>query len=108
MRVEYDKESDSAYIYIKDEIIYILFGEFSDIKGNWILEMIEKFYSNLVKYDNVSLLVDDIEIEEFKKKFDIIEDFILSESLKIDFQFFQFFQDFPLILNIICIHLDIS
>lgn len=78
-----DNLMKKCQFYNKDEIIYILYGLFSDKRGNWILEMIEKFYSNLIKHDDLFEL-SNIKIRELKKKFELIEDFIIHDSSKIE------------------------
>ena len=53
--------NEKCQFYVKDNIIYLVYGIFTDKKGRWILEQMAKFYSELVQNKDVDNL------EKFEK-----------------------------------------
>jgi len=73
---------EKCQFYVKDKIIYLVYGKFPDKKGKWLLEQMSNNYSELVGNRNVDELnkFDKYEIEsEFKKR----AKFILEEYVNL-------------------------
>ena len=77
---------------VKEGIIYLVYGVFPDKKGKWILEQMQKHFSELIKGKNVDNLPK-LEKHQIKSKFDGIIKFILKEYLKLQDVFSD--QDIP-------------
>ncbi|MBY8992391.1 MAG: hypothetical protein KGD58_16715 [Candidatus Lokiarchaeota archaeon] len=79
---------EKCQFFVKDEIIYLVYGKFPDKKGKWLLEQMSNNYSELVRGKDVNNLpkFEKYQIElEFKKR----TNFILMEYLKLQ----EFFSD---------------
>lgn len=63
-------EKEKGQFFVKNDIIYIVYGAFPDKKGKWILEQMAKYYSELVKDKDVNDLKK-IDKFEINKKFEI-------------------------------------
>ena len=77
---EEKKTEEKCQFYVKDEIIYLVYGKFPDKKGKWLLEQIANNYSELVRGKDVNNLkkFEQYQIElEFEKR----TNFILKEYL---------------------------
>ncbi len=48
-----NNEEEKCQFFVKNEIIYIIYGSFPDKKGGWILEQMAKHYNELVMGKNV-------------------------------------------------------
>ncbi|MFX0148407.1 MAG: hypothetical protein ACFE8E_11770, partial [Candidatus Hodarchaeota archaeon] len=48
-----DNINEKCQFYVKDNIIYLVYGIFPDKKGKWILEQMAKYYSELVQNKDV-------------------------------------------------------
>jgi len=78
--------------FCKDNIIYLVYGEFPDKKGKWILEQMAKYFSELIKDQDVDNL-DKMVKHQIEKKFNGIIKFILEEYMKLQDVFSD--QDIP-------------
>ncbi len=74
-------EKEKCQFYCKNNIIYIVYGLFPDKKGKWLLEQMEKHYSELVQGKNVDAF-DKLEKHQIDLKFKSVLEFILKEYLK--------------------------
>ena len=59
---------EKCQFYVKDEIIYLVYGKFPDKKGKWLLEQMSNNYSNLVKGKDVNNL-NRIDSDKIERKF---------------------------------------
>jgi len=75
-------EEEKCQFFVKNELIYIVYGVFPDKKGKWILEQMAKYYSELVKGKDVNNL-SNIEEYDINKKFKGRVRFILKEYLQL-------------------------
>ncbi len=79
--VSEEKETkEKCQFYVKDEIIYLVYGKFPDKKGKWLLEQMSNYFSELVRGKDVNNLkkFEKYQIElEFEKR----TNFILKEYL---------------------------
>ncbi|MBY8981940.1 MAG: hypothetical protein KGD57_03265 [Candidatus Lokiarchaeota archaeon] len=73
---------ENCQFYEKDGIIYLVYGEFPDKKGKWLLEQMAKYYTELIEDRNVDKL-DKLEKHEINIKFKRIINFILQEYYKL-------------------------
>ena len=69
---------EKCQFLVKDNLIYIVFGNFPDKKGKWILEQMDKYYSELVKKRDVDDLTE-TERYEIERKFTGPANFIIKE-----------------------------
>jgi hypothetical protein len=79
---EEKKTEEKCQFYVKDEIIYLVYGKFPDKKGKWILEQMSQNFSEIVKGRDVNDLkkFEKYQIElEFQKR----TNFILKEYLQL-------------------------
>jgi hypothetical protein len=81
LSVEDDTE-EKCQFYVKDEIIYIVYGKFPDKKGKWLLEQMSNNYSELIKDKDVNSL-DKLESYQIEREFNSRTNFILREYLKL-------------------------
>ena len=79
--VEQDTE-EKCQFYVKNDIIYIVYGKFPDKKGKWLLEQMSNNYSELVRGKDVNNL-DKLESYQIEKEFKRRAKFILTEYLKL-------------------------
>ncbi len=77
-----NKREEKAQFFIKDNIIYLIYGMFPDKKGKWLLEQIAKHFSELVKGKDVNNL-DKLEKYNIESRFNGVAKFILEEYLKL-------------------------
>ncbi|MFX0056828.1 MAG: hypothetical protein ACFE85_02675 [Candidatus Hodarchaeota archaeon] len=87
-----DYKEEKGQFYVKNGIIYIVYGVFPDKKGKWILEQMAKFYSDLVKGKDVNNL-NKLEESEIKRDYRGILKSILKEYLALQDVFTD--QDLP-------------
>ncbi|MBY8987098.1 MAG: hypothetical protein KGD61_01500 [Candidatus Lokiarchaeota archaeon] len=61
-----NNETDKCQFFEKNNIIYLLYGRFPDIKGKWVLEQMAKYFSDLVSGKDVNNLskIDKYDIEK--------------------------------------------
>ena len=76
-----DNEKEKCQWFVKDAIIYIVYGSFPDKKGKWLLEHMATNFSELVAGKDVNNL-DKLEKYNINLKFDGRTKFILKEYLK--------------------------
>jgi hypothetical protein len=69
---------EKCQFLVKDNLIYVVFGNFPDKKGKWILEQMVKYYSELVRYIDVDKLKEP-ERYEIERKFKGPAHFIIKE-----------------------------
>jgi uncharacterized Zn finger protein (UPF0148 family) len=77
-----NKEKEKCQWYVKNNIIYIVYGVFPDKKGKWILEQMSNHFSELIQNKDVDHL-EKFEKYEIEKKFSSRINFILREYLKL-------------------------
>ena len=73
---------EKCQFYVKNDIIYIVYGKFPDKKGKWLLEQMSNNYSELVRGKDVNSL-DKLESYQIEKEFKRRTKFILTEYLKL-------------------------
>lgn len=77
---------EKCQFYVKNDIIYIVYGKFPDKKGKWLLEQMSNYYSktvsDLVGDKDVNNL-DRLESDKIKRKFRGATKLILIEYLKL-------------------------
>ena len=77
---------EKCQFYVKNDIIYIVYGRFPDKKGKWLLEQMSNYYSktvsDLVGDKDVNNL-DRLESDKIKRKFRGATKLILTEYLKL-------------------------
>lgn len=78
---EENNVEEKCQFYVKDEIIYLVYGRFPDKKGKWLLEQMSNNFSDLVKGKDVNNL-DRIDSDKIKRKFRGATKLILTEYLK--------------------------
>ncbi|MFX0017530.1 MAG: GTP-binding protein [Candidatus Hermodarchaeota archaeon] len=71
---------EKCHFYVKDEIIYIVYGVFPDKKGKWMLEQMANYYSELVRGKDVNNL-SKLEKSNINHKFIGLLKFMLNEYL---------------------------
>jgi acyl carrier protein len=64
-----DGEEDKCQFFVKNEIIYIIYGKFPDKKGKYFLEQMANFYGELVRDKDVNNL-NKLEKHEIDRKFE--------------------------------------
>jgi len=69
---------EKCQFYVKNDIIYIVYGKFPDKKGKWLLEQMSNNYSELVRDKDVNSL-DKLESYQIEKEFRRRAKFILNE-----------------------------
>ncbi|MHA2269419.1 MAG: hypothetical protein ACXAB8_16595 [Promethearchaeota archaeon] len=83
---EEDNTEEKCQFYVKDEIIYLAYGNFPDKKGKWLLEQMSINFvdikDDLVGKKDVNQL-NKIEINEIQYEFKKRTNFILKEYLKL-------------------------
>ena len=79
---EEDNTEEKCQFYVKNEIIYIVYGRFPDKKGKWLLEQMSNNYADLTKGKDVNKL-DKLEMYQIELEFKKRAKFILSEYLKL-------------------------
>ncbi|MFX0032620.1 MAG: hypothetical protein ACFE8V_08425 [Promethearchaeota archaeon] len=70
-----DNINEKCQFYVKENIIYLVYGIFPDKKGKWILEQMAKYYSELVQNKDVDNLekLEKNEIDfEFKRRLNYV------------------------------------
>ena len=78
-----DKEiEEKCQFYVKNDIIYMVYGIFPDKKGKWILEQMAKYYSELVRGKDVNNLPK-LEKRNIDHKFKGLVKFMLNEYLSL-------------------------
>ncbi|MFW9898146.1 MAG: hypothetical protein ACFFDO_02650 [Candidatus Thorarchaeota archaeon] len=87
-----NNEKEKCQFFVKNNIIYIVYGLFPDKKGKWLLEQMANHFSDLVKGNNVDQL-EKFEKFEIEREFNRRIKFILSEYLKMQEIFSD--QDIP-------------
>ncbi|MHA1986057.1 MAG: hypothetical protein ACW98D_05395 [Promethearchaeota archaeon] len=83
-----EKTEDKCQFFVKDEIIYLVYGRFPDKKGNWLLDQmsvnlnstIEKLFGEKKDVNQLNK----IELNEFQYEFKKRANLILKEYLKLD------------------------
>jgi len=73
-----NNDEEKCQFFVKNDIIYIVYGSFPDKKGGWILEQMAKHYNELVMSKNVNQL-EKLEKYQIETKFKGITKFILNE-----------------------------
>ncbi|MFX0180726.1 MAG: hypothetical protein ACFE78_11080, partial [Candidatus Hodarchaeota archaeon] len=73
---------EKCQFYVKDEIIYIVYGIFPDKKGKWILDQMAKYYSELIRGKDVDNLPK-LEKRNINHKFKGLVKFMLNEYLSL-------------------------
>ena len=76
-----DNEKEKCQFFVKNGIIYIVYGIFPDKKGKWLLEQMEKSYSELVIGKDVDAL-EKFDKYQIESKFKSVLKFILTEYVK--------------------------
>jgi len=71
---------EKCHFYVKDNLIYIVYGVFPDKKGKWMLEQMAKYYSELVREKEVDKLPK-LEKRNINHKFKGLLKFMLNEYL---------------------------
>jgi len=74
-------ETEKCQFFTKNNIIYILYGQFPDKKGKWLLEQMAKHYDELVLGKDFNNL-EKLDKHQIDLKFNSIIKFILVEYLK--------------------------
>lgn len=69
---------EKCQFYQREDIIYVVYGEFPDKKGKWILEQMANHYSQLVEEKDVDNL-EKFEKYQINNKFEGMVNFILKE-----------------------------
>ncbi len=76
-----ENEQEKCQFFVKDNIIYIAYGIFPDKKGKWLLEQMEKNFSELVIEKDVDKL-EKFEKYQIESKFKSRLNYILKEYVK--------------------------
>jgi hypothetical protein len=79
--ISQELEKEKCQFFVKDNIIYIVYGIFPDKKGKWLLEQMAKHYSDLVGGKDVDNL-EKYEKYQIETKFSSVLKFILKEYVK--------------------------
>jgi len=87
-----ENEKEKCQFYIKDNLIYLIYGAFPDKKGKWVLEQMAKHYNDLIRGKDVDQL-EKIDKYQIETKFEGIVKFILEDYLKMQEIFSD--QDIP-------------
>ncbi|MFX1278105.1 MAG: hypothetical protein ACFFA3_01725 [Promethearchaeota archaeon] len=83
---------EKCQFYVKDEIIYLVYGIFPDKKGKWILEQMSNNFSELIKGKDANDL-DKLDKYEIEREFEKRINYILKEYLTLQEVFSD--QDLP-------------
>jgi len=73
---------EKCQFYVKDDIIYLVYGRFPDKKGKWLLEQMSNNFSDLVGNKDVNNL-DKLESHQIERDFKGRTKLILTEYLKL-------------------------
>ena len=73
---------EKCQFYVRDGIVYLVYGKFPDKKGKWLLEQMSNHYFELVRNKDVEQL-DKFEKYQIEMEFHRRAKFILSEYLKL-------------------------
>ena len=73
---------EKCQFYVRDGIVYLVYGKFPDKKGKWLLEQMSNHYSELVRNKDVEQL-DKFEKYQIEMEFNRRAKFILSEYIKL-------------------------
>ena len=74
-----EKEGEKkCQFYVRNDIIYIIFGTFPDMQGKWFLEQMAKFYGELIAGKDVNNL-DKLDKHEIDRKFEARLNYINKE-----------------------------
>ena len=87
-----DNEKETCQFYIKDNVIYLIYGAFPDKKGKWVLEQMAKHFMDLTRGKDIDKL-EKIDKYQIENKFEGIVKFILEDYLKMQEIFSD--QDIP-------------
>ena len=79
---EEENTEEKCQFYVKDKIIYLVYGYFPDKKGKWLLEQMSNNYAELIRNKDVNQL-DKFEMYEIQLEFKKRAKFILNEYLKL-------------------------
>ncbi|MFW9822578.1 MAG: hypothetical protein ACFFE4_06570 [Candidatus Thorarchaeota archaeon] len=79
---EEENVEEKCQFFVKDEIIYIVFGNFPDKKGKWLLEQMSNNFVELTKNKDVNQL-NKFELNDIQFEFEKRKNFILNEYLKL-------------------------
>ncbi|MFW9879678.1 MAG: hypothetical protein ACFFG0_41920 [Candidatus Thorarchaeota archaeon] len=77
-----DNTEENCQFYVKDDIIYIVYGQFPDKKGKWLLEQMSNNFSELVREKDANSL-DKLESYQIEREFKRRTKLILTEYLKL-------------------------
>ena len=77
-----DDQEEKCQWYIKNNLIYMLYGIFPDKKGKWLLEQMSNNYNELTEGQDVNKL-DKLEMHRIEQKFKKRATYLLSEYLKL-------------------------
>ena len=87
-----NNEKEKCQWYVKDNIIYIVYGTFPDKKGKWLLESMSNYFSELVIGKDINNL-GKLERYEIQRAFEMRQKFLLEQYLKMQDIFSD--QDIP-------------
>ncbi len=76
------KIEEKCQFYVKDDLIYMVYGIFPDKKGKWLLEQMAKYYSELIRGKEVDNLPK-LEKRNIDYKFRGLVKFMLNEYLSL-------------------------
>jgi hypothetical protein len=79
---EEENIEEKCQFFVKNEIIYIVYGRFPDKKGKWLLEQMSNNYGELIRGKDVNQL-NKFEMFEIQLEFKKRAKFILNEYLKL-------------------------
>ena len=79
---EEDNTEEKCPFYVKNEIIYLVYGRFPDKKGKWLLEQMSNNFTELTRGKDVNKL-DKFELYQIQLEFKKRVNFILNEYLKL-------------------------
>jgi len=77
-----NSEEEKCQFFEKNKIIYVIYGKFPDKKGKWVLEQMEKYFSDLIRGKDVNNL-SSLDKYDIEKKFKGNLLFILNEYLQL-------------------------
>ncbi|MFX0000540.1 MAG: hypothetical protein ACFE9Q_08875 [Candidatus Hodarchaeota archaeon] len=75
---EAKKKEEKCQFYVKDQVIYLVYGRFPDKKGKWILEQMSNNFSELIQDKDIEKL-NKLEKYNIEKEFEKRTLFILNE-----------------------------
>ncbi len=79
---EEENIEEKCQFFVKNEIIYLVYGRFPDKKGKWLLEQMSNNYAEITRGKDVNKL-DKLEMYQIELEFKKRAKFILSEYLKL-------------------------